>query len=272
MSEELSLKGIQECTLKVLKYIDAVCKDNKLDYFLMYGTLIGAARHEGFIPWDDDIDIMMPRKDYNELLRILNSEDSSDYKLFHGSFIQDYPYSIARVCDVNTKLEVQDEKDYGGGLFLDIYPLDDISNTYNMAVFKGYIFGFLSSLCFWRSRTGFTSSYKGVKKAFNFMLYSVSRLIPHKLLLKMLDQSKRQGDLRKKYVGCLEWMTIRSTRNVFLREDFLGRDKLKFEDSEFFVPKKYDTVLRKFYGDYQKLPPEEQRVPHHRYKAFIKES
>ena len=133
---QLKLEEIQEQSVKILYALDSICRQEGIKYFLAYGTLLGAVRHNGFIPWDDDIDVMMPREDYErfEEYCINNSEELYPIALFSQKTESRYPYVINRLCDIRYSIIRDDEEDCGMGLFVDIYPLDGMGNTINEAV------------------------------------------------------------------------------------------------------------------------------------------
>ena len=125
-SDPLSLQEIQQANLSALVEIDRICRENRLRYFLAYGTLIGAVRHHGFIPWDDDVDIFMPRKDYDALHKILGDGIVNGFKLCTRANTKHYPYYIPRFCNMRYRYETeQKEPIFDIGAFVDIYPLDN---------------------------------------------------------------------------------------------------------------------------------------------------
>jgi lipopolysaccharide cholinephosphotransferase len=269
---ELSLREIQISSLQILKKIDAICTAENLDYFVMYGTLIGAARHKGFIPWDDDVDIMMPRPDYNKLISILRSGSYShqDIKILNADCNENYPYMISRVIDPNFHVITNNEKNCGMGTFVDVYPLDNIANTKIEAIIKGRYYGWLSSLYFSSTRLKNPSSLKTIKEIIKSCSYYLAKMLGQKRLYKLLQQKSNIKDLDANYVGCIEWMTNDFRRNIFSRELLKGRETLPFESIQVNVPENYHKVLSDYYGDYMNLPPEKDQVPHHFYRAYKK--
>lgn len=121
----------------------------------MYGSLIGAVREKGIIPWADDIDVLMPRPDFDRLIKICSSENIMPFKLFEYSLVKEYPHPIARMSDQRYKIDFKNEKEYGIGLFVDIYPLDGVGNDFDKAkklVRRSY---WNAALCFLTSRKRF---------------------------------------------------------------------------------------------------------------------
>jgi len=131
MGRELSLREIQLISLEICKKVDMICNENNFRYYLYGGSLLGAVRHKGFIPWDDDIDIVMPRPDYEKFLAYMqeNQEKIKPLKLYSFENNAKYPYMISRVSDERYILDVENEDDYGIGIFIDVYPWDGVGQT-----------------------------------------------------------------------------------------------------------------------------------------------
>ena len=122
---------MQEGALNILKKLDGICREQGLRYFLFYGTLIGAIRHKGFIPWDDDLDVAMPRPDFDKLVAYCRQhrQELQPMQLMTVDDNPQYVYPIARFSDTRYRVKYQGIRDYGLGLFVDIYPLDGCGNT-----------------------------------------------------------------------------------------------------------------------------------------------
>ena len=121
--KELTLQEIKSVELEILSMFDEFCKKNSIKYFISNGTLLGAVKYKGFIPWDDDVDLLIPREDYNRLLKLF--KDSDRYRIFAIEKDKNYRYPFAKLCDMTTR---KDEFGYDNGLELgvdiDIFPLD----------------------------------------------------------------------------------------------------------------------------------------------------
>lgn len=274
MKRELNINETQVVSLEILKKIAEICEKRNLKYYLMYGTLIGAVRHEGFIPWDDDLDIMMPRNDYDKLIEYLlnNMNELKNLKIFNHETCKNYPYMITRVSDDRYSIKMENEKDFGMGIFIDIYPYDGLGNTREEALKFAKKGDHLSSLCYQATRKRYaiettTSLWKKIMKApvFVFAKMCGKNIFQDKLSklarVKEYDQSN--------YVGCITWLSG-GEKDIFKREWFDDFEKVKFENYYFRIPKEYDKILTHIYGDYMKLPSPEDRIGHHFYKAFKK--
>ena len=147
MDKELSLDEVRSIQLEILEYIDYVCKENKIEYWLDGGTLIGAVRHGGYIPWDDDIDIIIRRKDYDRALQLFD-EYSNRFKVLSHKKTDGYYYAFGKVIDTNTRLVEKGIKPINEmGVYVDIFPLDYIpSNNEELVKFYDAVFRYRSIL------------------------------------------------------------------------------------------------------------------------------
>jgi len=272
--QELTLREIQLGSLEILKTIDKICKENDIKYFLMYGTLIGAIRHNGFIPWDDDIDIAMSRDDYEKFIKYCrdNSESMKPLELIHFSTNDKYIYPIARLSDLRYKVEYTGVDDYGLGLFVDIYPFDGWGNTdeEGRKIEKSFYFDrlFISlSGC----KEYVPSFHNNVfRSAIKYLGYKYAKMMSITSLLKKADDKAKKYKYNDcDYVGCTCWIDISGLKQRF-KKDLFKPVLHEFEGFEFYIPEGYDDLLRTNYGDYMELPPEEDRIPHHDYKVFRK--
>lgn len=272
--KELTTRETQEVALEVLKVITDLCDKIHCRYFLAYGTLLGAVRHKGFIPWDDDVDIMMPRPDYVKLLRYFEKyqSDYPNIRLFNYDVCQEYPYMITRFSDNRYKLVEENEKSYGMGVFIDVYPLDGLGNDKKRAYQRGRKADILSSLCYQASRTRFlaeTNSYglKAIKIAIKFPMYFIARALGKDFFQKRLKSLKYLNYDSSVYVGCGVWI-VGYKDDTYKREWFEELIKVPYEQYEFYIPKEYDKILKQLFHDYMKLPPKKDRIGHHHYKTY----
>lgn len=128
----LELSEIHQVTIGVVKKIIDICKNQNIKYFVMYGSLIGAVRHKGFIPWDDDFDIIMLRPEYERFMNYCytHKEELKPYQLINRYTNENYPFNISRFCDCRYEMIRDDgEENAGMGIFVDIYPFDGLGNN-----------------------------------------------------------------------------------------------------------------------------------------------
>ena len=262
--EELSLKEIQAKSLEILRDVDSFCRKEQISYSLAYGTLIGAIRHKGFIPWDDDIDIVMPRADYE---RFVKTYKSKKFRLLSPENDKDCFIAYSRVYDedetiVRTTLPFA--KKYRGGIWIDLFPLDGAEDDFSS--FKRQI-GNLTELfdkqLYFRDAVTNPFYFHSVKK----ILGAFKRKVMRRNGRGLPDIIRKMRTLATQYpygsTGHWSQFTCMDdgTRNYQLMEDFSSTIDVEFEGHLFPAMNGYDRVLRNIYGNYMELPPEEQRVP-----------
>lgn len=270
----LTTKETQEVSLNILKKVAEICEKNNFRYFLAYGTLIGAIRHHGYIPWDDDTDIIMPRLDYEKLLNYLKRHKSSilPLKVYNPETCSKYPYMITRISNSDYYVKTENEDDYGLGVFIDIYPFDGLGKTLSSAKRNEIHGDLLSSLCFQATRKRYVvgTTQTLVKRILKFPAFLVAKLIGKNYFQKKLKELANKADFEKsEYVGCIVWASGGGT-DIFKRSWFDNYKMINFENYQFRIPTNFDKVLTHFYGDYMTLPPKKERIGHHYYKAYRK--
>lgn len=272
IKQELSIRENQEVALEILSVIADICDQNNFRYYLIYGTLIGAIRHRGLIPWDDDIDIMMPQDDYEQLLAYLGNhiEEFPHLKVFNPKTVAEYPYMITRISDIRYHIDVENEADYGLGAFIDIYPFYGLGDTEQEALNLGMKGDRLSSACYQATRLSYKveNTKKWYRKILKYPAFWVTKLIGKDYFQKRLYQlSELKHYDNSKYVGCVIWLSG-GRKDIFLKEWFDEAVSISMEGRSYKVPICYDEILTHIYGDYMQLPPEKDRIAHHRYKTY----
>ncbi|GFI66133.1 hypothetical protein IMSAG185_01748 [Lachnospiraceae bacterium] len=273
--QELTIKETQQISLEILHTVAEICEEQQIRYALIYGTLIGAVRHHGYIPWDDDVDIMMPRPDYERFLEYMKQHVNNypNLRVFNREECPEYPYMITRISDDRYRIRMENEKPFGMGVFIDIYPYDGLGMTKKEAVSYGLKGDRLSSLCYQATRQhfAFETTKSRLRKVIKYPVYLVSRLIGKDFFQNRLQKLAGIKDYdRSEYVGCVIWLSW-GEKDIFPRSWFDETIRMPFDKYEFRVPKEYDRVLRHEYGDYMQLPPEKDRVGHHCFKVYRRE-
>ncbi len=273
--KELTIQEIQAVSLEILHTIAGICDEQHLRYVLIYGTLIGAIRHNNYIPWDDDVDIMMPRPDYDKLLAYLKMhiKEYTNLRVFNREECSEYPYMITRISDDRYTIKMANEKPYGMGIFIDIYPYDGLGKTKDEAVYYGLKGDRLSSLCYQATREHFAieTTTSTFRKIIKYPVYLVAKLIGKDFFQNKLEKLARVKDYdSSEYIGCVIWLSG-GEKDIFPRKWFDETIMMQFDKYKFRIPKHYDEVLRHEYGDYTKLPPEKDRIGHHFFKVYKKE-
>lgn len=257
-NKKLTNFEVRKIQLSILDYLKKVCEENQINYYLAYGSLLGAIRHQGYIPWDDDIDIWLVREDYEKLLKIFSNEGR--YKLFENSIESSYLYPFAKLIDSETTLiEETDIKFEKLGVNIDIFPLDKIianKNDLRMMKFYRKIYE-IKSIKNKKERTIEKRIILKILKIL-FKFYSLENVIKKINYLSRKNENIEDG---YKYAFVFE------SENIFEKEDFEVTDKL-FEGKKYLIPKNFERVLEVIYGDYMKLPPKDKRKSHHSFIAF----
>ena len=264
--KEMNLEDVQKDTKELLVVFDKICNNLGLKYFLIYGTLLGAIRHKGFIPWDDDLDVGMFEDDYKRLCSYFNDTNNSELELHNQNTSEHCFYNIARVCDKKHRLVFENKK-YTSGLFIDIYVFeglgDDEDQFYWNQRFKKHPR--------WRkgvyinSNEDFLYGNGMVHKILNIPFCLIARKRGKKYYINKFNSHKKYDINDSKYIGCPSWEESRYERKWF--DSIIYSE---FEDIKALIPAAFDEILTSEYGDYMKLPSEEKRKPYHGYKAYRK--
>lgn len=272
--EKMTLEEVQEETLKLLIIFDEICKKINVQYFIMWGSLIGVIRHNGFIPWDDDLDVMMKRKDFDKLMDYLSTNDLGHIKLANRMNSKNYVYNIPRLYNSNFvyKSTRKEDKEIELGIFIDIYPLDNYGDNEHIinTVYKKLH----------RHKRNYYVYIGGYKH--NNSLKQFIMDIQHKYLnwkykgtYCQIIENKTKKVLKKytsdqdRYVGVATW-DANSYPLYFKKELF---DEIIYKDFEGIlvpIPKNYDAILKQTYGNYMQFPPVEEQKPSHNYIIFRK--
>ena len=252
------LNPIQEKLLDMLLWFHNYCMDNHITYYAAGGTVIGAARHNGFIPWDDDIDIVVPRRDYNRLIKLFSEKVGHYYLESPYSENKDFLYSYTKLYDTNTTLMERGNIECKRGVYIDIFPLDGIGTTYDEAI-KNFKKVDMVNM-FLRTRTCAIRKGRRWYKNLSILLSKCipSVLVDNKKLSIQLDYLANSiNNDQADYVANL--MGSYREKEIVKRELF-GKPVLhQFENISIFIPERYDEYLSKIYGEWKKLPPIEKR-------------
>ena len=267
MSKRLSEEEIRHIQLSILVEIGSICRKNNLRYYLCGGTLLGAVRHKGFIPWDDDIDIDMPRKDLLILERLLENHPVLGVL---GDNSEENYNCMYKIVDKRTYLRESTLADIPGmGIFIDVFPQDGLPDNHSAALKHFRRARKLQDYLYYFGQDGFD---KTGNKIYDF----IRELRWKSIKKKGLDYWRRlHHDIVTAY-------NFDDSKEVFSsggrqREKEIKPKKflentldIDFEGYKLLAPADYDTVLRHFYGNYMELPPEDKRIPEHSLVVYWK--
>lgn len=247
------INELQKIQLSMLKDFDAVCQRHKISYQLFSGTALGAVRHKGFIPWDDDIDVVMLREDYERFFDSASKELDSNKYYVQREFSEHWPMFFSKLrLNGTTYIEKYHSHDakIHQGIYIDIFPCDNLSDSRLMQKLQ-YIASKIVIAKSLYARGYETNST--VKKCF----MQFCRILPTEPFRRLCIRRNDSSSLK---VHTFFGGGKKFERSIFLREWFEQCVKMRFEDSEFPVSAHYDEMLRVMYGDYMVMPTLEQRA------------
>ena len=262
--KKLDIDEIKEVELGVMDYIHNICKEKGINYSLAYGSLLGAVRHKGFIPWDDDLDIALKRDEYDKLYQAISEDNNSVYKAVSWENDSRYPYPFYRVYDSRTVYENNYiQNDIELGICVDVFPFDDYKDV-NKEITKLDMYRRLSVYTLY----GIRNKEAGIKNIVRYLMLVVFRLTRVKTWNKKLNDCSRVP-VNSEYIDYLM-----ESKKYSTKIDTKALDEViecKFEDRVYNIPKDYDYILTTIYGsDYMEIPPLEKRIQHDDFVAYIK--
>ena len=248
-------KELQKVELNILKDFIRVCDKLNINYCLMAGTLLGAIRHQGFIPWDDDIDVCMMRSDYEKFLKEGQKHLNKNYFLQTYETDAEYPGCFAKIRDNNTTFLEENVKNrnMNQGIFIDVFPLDEY-HKYNrikekLIFYKLYNDKFIND----------KSRLKRIITTLSNIIYkNTAKVDLCKTQEKLYLEKQKHSEYVTNYCGA--WGVKKETHH---KKCFDKYNIVKFEGIDVKIPSGYDEILTNLYGDYMKLPPKEKQVSHH---------
>lgn len=260
----------------MLKYVHKVCVENGIHYFVAYGSLLGAVRHNGIIPWDDDIDIWMLGEDYDKFVDVF-TKSTSDYYILDENNSPYYYHLVVRICSKSGILKLKGITDIENlGPFIDIFRLykapedsDERMKLYAAVRDANRDVRYSLPIRYYKALT------PKVKAA--TLIYCLERL-PKRCFVG----TKKLKEIRKKivtqyentdsnlYYAVFDFKNL-SDKRIFTRKQIEEVEPHPFEEFEVLIPKDYDTILTRIYGDYMQLPPPEKRVSKHHFTPYWRE-
>lgn len=264
--DKLTLRKVQLVQLEIAKEIDRVCSENNIKYFLIGGSLLGAVRHKGFIPWDDDLDIGMLRDDYNKFIQVASHKLFDKYELIDWKSDDNYPHPMGKVIKKGTIYKENKRKDVGKqGIWVDIFPYDNVEEdlkSFKRRTFKLKILrSLIRAKCdyqTWHNENGiiWLKFIKNLPFRALSIFFSKTNLVKRYEKISTIENNKQ---CKKVFENGTEnyqdW--------CFEKALFTNLRTIDFENYNFWGPEQYDNYLTIAYGDYMKLPPENERENRH---------
>lgn len=248
------LEHLQQVILGITKDIDKLCRANKIQYYLLGGSCIGAIRHQGFIPWDDDMDVIMSREDYNRFIEVCKTQlDTEKYCFQEG--IKDWPLDFSKLRLKGTYFH-EPEDDYADnnkhGIYVDIFCMDNVANNKILARIQYFFAKYY--LCYQLASRGYknASVKKKLMMALSFpMRFSpIRRFVIRQTLCYNASPTTHYGF----FYGRTRYKTSITPKSIYGTPHYV-----KFEDTELPVPEHYHEYLTQMFGDYMKLPPKNEQ-------------
>lgn len=255
----ISIKDVQKEDLKIFKEFVKICNENNLNYYIIGGTFLGAIRHKGFIPWDDDIDVALPRKDFNKFIEIANSFLPNNMELICFQNDTYNRYYLPRIVnkEINVVEKRNENKSKKINLFIDIFPIDGTPNNSIQRRLYYLRIMYYRMLIAWYYIDEIDKQKD--RKIYEKILIAIAKIIPTKKMINIKNILNKVDKLlqkysfeESKYVGTI--MGAYKTREIVPKEYFGKPTDYKFEGMKIKGPEKYNNYLTHMYGEYM-LPP-----------------
>ena len=260
---DAELRRLQMTELDILRKVDEICHNNGIKYYMVGGTLLGAIRHKGFIPWDDDLDIAMPRKDYNRFIKLcISGALGEEYYLHHTVTDKEYWAPFAKVKKNGTVFAepALSNIECHKGIFIDIFPLDYSKKNHGLGYhIKAKMIKKLSYIII---RRRVKSSQESIVNRFLLLISKLFKIRTLANLRDFLCSRTKQGDYFVNYGSNYKY-----TKQTMKKEIYGSGVKVQFEDMLANAPSEYGKYLSKLFGKWKNLPPENERRNHN--PAFV---
>ena len=256
--DDKTLKKLHTVEMEILDEFVRLCDKHHLRYTLFAGSMLGAVRHKGFIPWDDDVDVAMLRDDYEKFLKIAHEELDDKYYLDCFEYNKNYHLSFAKIRKNGTIFDEESNHHMNNhkGIFVDIFPIDNVYDNVKRSHFNAVLFKAINQTVFVKNKV-----FK-LKECRHLVLSALLMIFSHQTLMKFekkLCLSCKNNN--SKLVACY-CSVYPFNKELSERKSFEETMKMEFNGKKYQVIKDYDKYLKSVYGDYLKLPPKEKRINH----------
>lgn len=265
--KKINVEELKRVQIEILNIVDDYCRKKNIAYWIDSGTLLGAVRHKGYIPWDDDIDLGMLRRDYERFVREFN-QDNTRYKCCTMENTYYFPFAFAKIMDTETVLyEPNKREGIKLSINIDIFAYDNAPEDSKQLK---EIYDKRDKNINWYRRRILPrwSSGDKMKRIARYFCCMPLQIIPRNLFVKRINDNIKQYDsIETGYVGNF----TADSRILCSKVVFDSFIEIEFEGRNYKAPVGYDEWLRSFYGDYMQLPPPEKRVSRHSFEAYVNE-
>lgn len=269
--KEIFIDDIRKIQLEIMDFIDTLCRGKGIRYSLSGGTLLGAVRHKGYIPWDDDIDIFMLRPDYERFVSEVMQSGNTRYRILSPFTDDAYYYPFTKLCDSQTRImERNDCPLHEMGVYVDIFPVDGLPNDKKQRKCywnRNRILKRLNTMVYQKKASG----ENFIKRAFRSVMFVLFRLMRPNCLAKYLNNLSTKYDVEKSEFVAVSVFGYGEKEQLPVSV-FSEFGDIPFEQKQYMAIKNYDLYLSSIYGDYMTLPPVEQRQAKHEFRAFVRDA
>lgn len=270
MKKNIDLKEIQNIEISMLKELKSICKKLNINYYLCGGTLLGAVRHKGFIPWDDDIDVLMKREDYEKLENYFKENNNSykHYKLLSLNLCDDYYYTMMKLIDMNTFMQetgVKSIKNFG--VYLDIFPLDGFPDNKFVGKIHLKKLNILKKMNYMAYTDKLETNLK-LLRPLKWLIFKFSKILGARRIALKAEKIAKKYKIDNSNI--IAYTAIGEKRELLPKKIYEEISWYEFNGEKHSSIKNYDAYLSSMYGDYMKLPPKDKQVTHHKYIAYYK--
>lgn len=260
--KKMNDKELKQCLLDMMISFKTFCEKKQLNYSLIGGTLLGAIRHHGFIPWDDDVDFCLSRPDYDQMRKLFENGEAPEHLKLLDYSLGNFKYPFARIVDTRTHIKQKYiGNDSTDGVWIDIFPIDGLPNSKEaqIKIYKEAQFIYKLMML---NASRFGSGTTLVKKLAKMIAIPCARIIGDKRCDKKLEELASQKNYTEaEYVGCVIW-GLGGAGEIMKKSEFESYVQVSFENVKFNAISCWDLYLTNKYGEYMQLPPEKEHASH----------